>query len=161
MIKINKALLLGALAVLGARSVIAHENDDRYFRSIPRIEGVWLAQVSVTDCTNPSTTLFGPFQSLLTFHADGTIAETAPAPPNSQRSVSHGLWRRAGRNSFDEALVFQRLDVTGVFLGTQVIHATLQLTNDSYTAQGKFETKEPHGITVASGCTSVVATRFE
>ena len=161
MIKLNGTLLLGTLAVLGAGGVIAHDNDDRDVRSMPRIEGVWLAQVSVTDCTNPSTTLLGPFPALLTFHTDGTVTETAPAPPNSQRSVSHGLWHRVGRNTFDEALVFQRLDVTGVFLGTQVIRATAQVANDSYTAQGKFEIKEPRGSTVASGCSSVTALRFE
>lgn len=161
MITRNGTLLLGALAVLGALGAAAHENDDRYFRPLPRIEGVWLAQVSVTDCTNPSTTLLGPFPSLLTFHTDGTVAETAPAPPNSQRSASHGLWHRVGRNAFEEALIFQRLDVTGVFLGTQVIRATVQLANDSYTARGTFEVKDPHGTTIAAGCSSVVATRFE
>ena len=161
MIKLKGTLLLGTLAVLAAGGIAAHDNDDRYPRPILRLEGVWLAQVSVTDCTNPSTTLLGPFPSLLTFHADGTVTETAPAPPNSQRSASHGLWRRVSRNTFDEAMTFQRLDVTGIFLGTQVIRATLQLGDDSYTAQGKFEIKESHGATIASGCSSVVAKRFE
>jgi hypothetical protein len=156
-----KLWAVGSLTVLGASGAAAHDYDDWGAWGASALQGVWLTQVSVVNCANPTIVFAGPFPGLLTFHADGTASETAPAPPNSQRSVSHGLWHRSGRNTFESALIFERLDVTGVFLGTQVIRATSQVINDSYTAKGAFEIKDAHGATIGSGCSAVTATRFK
>jgi hypothetical protein len=161
MTRFNKLWAVGSLAVLGASGAAAHDSDDWGSWGAATIQGVWLTQVSVVNCANPAIVFAGPFPGLLTFHADGTLMETAPAPPNSQRSVSQGLWHRIGRNSFQSALIFQRLDVTGIFLGTQVVRATAQVSNDSYTAKGTFETKDATGATIGSGCSAVTATRFK
>jgi hypothetical protein len=164
MTRLNKLWAVSSIAMLGATGAAAHDSNDWGdwgSWGASTLQGVWQTRVSIVNCANPAIVFAGPFPGLLTFHADGTLAETAPAPPNSQRSVSHGVWYRIDRNTFQSALTFQRLDVTGIFLGTQVIRATSQVIGDSYTANGTFETKDASGATIGSGCSAVTATRFK
>ncbi len=162
MIKKTTCLALGAFALLGAAALQAHA-DVRTFRPVPQIDGAWKTRVSIVDCQTRTIVFAGPFAGLITFAAGGTISESAPALPNTARGPGHGTWRRVGRNTFAETMVFQRFDVTGVLLGSQEIRATIKVSDDSRTYQatdGTFEAKDLLGSTLATGCASVVAGRY-
>jgi hypothetical protein len=125
-------------------------------------EGVWKTKVTIVHCQTRAT-LAGPFSGLTTIAAGGTFSESAPALPGTARGPSHGTWSRTGRNTFAEALLFQRFTTTGDLLGTQEIRAMATVADDSrsYQAEGKFDTKDLSGSVVGSGCSTVTATRFD
>jgi len=161
MSRLGRLLVLGATTLLAATG--AYANDAAHPGPVARLQGVWLTQVTIRDCVSGAA-LLGPFPGLITFQQGGTMAEIGPALPNSMRSPGHGTWRRTGRDTFEQALIFQRFDVTGIFLGTQVIRGNPQVAADSLTYKatgGSFEVKDRAGSTIGSGCSSVTAVRFE
>lgn len=158
--KLNKLLTTGVLAMIGAVTVQAH--DDR-FQPVPQLQGVWKTQVTILDCVSGNK-LAGPFPGFIAFQAGGTIGESGPALPNSTRGAGFGIWQRTGRNTFSETLTFQRFDLTGVYLGTQVIHATPKVADDSQSyvaAGGTFEVKDAAGTTLTTGCSHATGARFK
>ena len=162
MIRKTTLLALGAFTLLGAAALQAGD-DARQFRPVPQIDGAWKTRVSIVDCLTRKIVFAGPFSGLITFAAGGTTSESGPALPNTARGPGHGTWRRTGRNTFSETLIFQRFDLTGVLLGSQEIRATVKVSDDSRTYQasdGTFEMKDNLGSTLASGCSSVTAERY-
>lgn len=162
MFRKTTCLAVGALALLGTTALQAGD-DPRLFRPVPQIDGAWKTRVSIVDCLTRKIVFAGPFSGLITFAAGGTISESGPALPNTVRGPGHGTWRRTGRNSFSEKLIFQRFDPTGVLLGSQEIRATAKVSDDSSTYQasdGTFEMKDNLGSTLATGCSLVTAERF-
>ena len=158
----KKLLTAVTLALACAASGRASDNSDR-FQPMPQLQGVWLSQVTIRDCASGAA-IAGPFPGMISFQTGGTIGESGPALPNSTRGPGYGVWRRTGRSTFSETLTFQRFDLSGIFLGTQVIHATPKVANDSrsYVALGgKFEVKDQHGSTIATGCSSATGVRFQ
>jgi len=154
----RKLLIVMAIALAGSASA----NDSRY-QPVPQLQGVWFTQIEIRDCVSGNK-LAGPFPGIISFQAGGTIGETGPALPNSTRGAGFGLWRRIGRDTFSETLTFQRFDMTGIYLGTQVIHATPKVAADSmsYVASGgTFEVKDTHGTAIGSGCSYATATRLQ
>jgi hypothetical protein len=162
MIRKATCLTIGAFALLGATALQAHD-DVLPFRPVSRVDGVWKTRVSIVDCLTRKIVFAGPFSGLITFAAGGTISESAPALPNTARGPGHGTWRRTGRNTFAETIVFQRFDVTGVLMGSQEIHAMITVSDDSRAYQvidGTFEAKDLLGSTLTTGCSSVTAERY-
>ncbi len=162
MFKKTTCLTLGALALLSTAALQAND-DDRAFRPVPQINGAWKTRVSIVDCLTRKIVFAGPIPGLITFAAGGTISESGPTLPNTARGPGHGTWRRTGRNTFSETLIFQRFDVTGILLGSQEIRATVKVSDDSRTYQasdGTFEMKDNLGSTLATGCSSVTAERY-
>jgi hypothetical protein len=159
--KSNKLLATGVLAMIGACTVQAHD-DDR-FQPVPQLQGVWKTQITIVDCVS-GTKLAGPFPGFISFQAGGTISESGPALPNSTRGPGFGIWQRAGRNLFTETLTFQRFDPTGIYLGTQVIRAKAKVADDSQSyvgVGGTFEVKDQAGTTLATGCSNATAVRLK
>lgn len=153
----KKLLIVMAIALAGSASA----NDSRYL-PVPQLQGVWLTQVEIRDCVSGNK-LAGPFPGIISFQAGGTIGETGPALPNSLRGAGFGVWKRTGRDTFSETLIFQRFDMTGIYLGTQVIHASPKVAADSMSyvvAGGTFELKDTRGTAIGSGCSYVTATRL-
>lgn len=65
------------------------------------IEGAWLMSVTLRNCANNAP--LGPaFLTLLTFHAGGTLSESAASAgfAPGQRGPGHGWWRRTGAATF-------------------------------------------------------------
>jgi hypothetical protein len=159
MIRLHKILMFGAMAVLGTSSI--HANGSPRF--ISQIQGVWSAKVTIRDCVSGAPLTPTPTPGLITFHAGGTVSETAPAPPNTLRGPAHGLWHRSGRNAFTEVLTFQRFDLAGTYTGTILINAAATVADDSlsYTAEGSFTLMNPTGTVISTGCSAVTATRIK
>jgi hypothetical protein len=162
MFRKTNCLALGAFALLGAAALQAHD-DVRQFRPVPQIDGAWKTRVSIVDCLTRKIVFAGPFAGLITFTAGGTISESGPALPNTARGPGHGTWRRTGRNTFSETMIFQRFDLTGVYLGPQEIRATVKVSDDSRTYlanDGTFEIKDAAGTVLTTGCSAVTAERY-
>ena len=156
------SMLMGILTAIGATCVFAHDEGDRG-RSVAHLQGAWQSKITIRDCATGAPVI-GPISGLISFHGGGTLSEMGPALPNSTRSPGHGTWRRLSHNTFEERLIFLRFDLSGVFLGTQVITAKPVVAKDSmsYSAQGgSFEVKDIHGTTIATGCSSATGTRFQ
>jgi hypothetical protein len=159
--QMNKLLAVVALALACTAAVQAHEDGGR-FQPVPQLQGVWLSQITIRDCVSGNV-LAGPFPGIISFQVGGTIGESAPPLPNSSRGPGYGVWQRTGRDTFSETLTFQRFDLSGIFLGTQVIHATPKVARDSQSyvgSGGTFEVKDQHGSVIATGCSYATGTRF-
>lgn len=61
------------------------------------IEGAWLMSVTLRNCAT-NAALGPPFLTLVTFHAGGTLSESASSAgfAPGQRGPGHGSWRRTG-----------------------------------------------------------------
>ena len=157
----NKLLAAVTIALACTAAVQANDDGGR-FQPVPQLQGVWLSQITIRDCVSGNT-LAGPFPGMISFQTGGTIGESGPSLPNSARGPGYGVWRRTGRDTFSETLTFQRFDLGGIFLGTQVIHATPKVANDSQSyvgSGGTFEVKDPLGSVIATGCSYATGIRF-
>jgi len=65
------------------------------------VEGVWAMSLTLRDCATGAP-LGPPFRSLLTFHAGGTLSESAGTTQFAagQRSPGHGVWSYEGGRTF-------------------------------------------------------------
>ena len=70
------------------------------------LEGVWGMLITLRDCTT-GVPLGPPFRSLLTFHAGGSVSESAGTTQFApgQRSTGHGAWSRSGPATFTSRFV--------------------------------------------------------
>ena len=67
----------------------------------PSLTGSWIAEVSFggADCSPGDVVLFSCSYALLTFHADGTMAEVDTFASGAKQSWGTGVWQPAGKNS--------------------------------------------------------------
>ena len=72
----------------------------------PSLVGTWAVQVTIRDCTT-NAPLGPPFNSLVTFHGDETISETAAslAFAPGQRSPGHGTWTRKRGHTYRQEMI--------------------------------------------------------
>jgi hypothetical protein len=167
--------LAGILVLASGYTGLAHESGRKQ-----RLEGAWLIQVTLRNCaTNAS---MGSFNSLVSFHAGGTISETAGSPAFAigQRSPGHGDWRFEGHRTYSQRVInlinFETaanlpgtptfnpsLPVSpGFFAGWQIVAHTVELTDaDHATSFGTNEFYKADGTQYRAGCSTAVATRFE
>ena len=133
-----------------------------------RIEGVWLVQITPRNCTTGDPIPAAAFESLFTFHRDGTML--ASFRNNSlvlERTAAHGLWRRGlGWSDFDHSFKFvhiRRNLTTGLFAGKQEGGGTLVLSEsgDEFTTDGYSIVYSIDGIPGTPGCSNSVGTRFK
>jgi hypothetical protein len=122
---------------MNAIPVSAHPDTTHGRNATP--VGTWEVTVGLVDCGTGAP--IGPtFQSLLTFDADGTMAEitSSPAFAAGQRSGGAGVWQRSGPRSFEvrsEAFIlFTTAPVLpsspGFMAGTQTISQTIVFGKD-------------------------------
>ncbi len=134
------------------------------------IVGVWTNVITPVDCQTGVP--FGyTIPGLLTYHSDGTIAETAGPPPGLSRTPGHGVWRRIDSRHYEGSFVFLLFDSMGNFVGTEKLVQNIQLNQifglnrdaNSFTDTATFQLYDPNGNPVpnASGCARAVATRYE
>jgi hypothetical protein len=173
------AILCVTVACLAAASVRAGaESDDSSDR--PSLVGTWTVQVTLRDCAT-SAPLGPPINSLVTFHGDGTLSETAGslAFAPGQRSPGHGIWaRKRGhtyRQDFINLLLFDTepnlpgtptFDPTrpvspGFFAGWLTVSHTVRLTAvDQIVSSGTNAFYKTNGELYRSGCSTATAQRF-
>ena len=130
------------------------------------LEGVWLVKITPRNCTTGDPTPTAAFESLFTFHKDGTMLVSFRN--NSlvlERTAAHGLWRRdLGWSDYSYKFVQIRRNVTtGLFAGKQEGGGTLVLSEsgDEYTTDGYSIVYSVDGIPNTPGCSNSVGTRFK
>jgi hypothetical protein len=181
-LRIARALgWLGLSAVLLTTSgtrVLAHGNDGGW-RNAP--VGAWAVQVTLRDCAS-NAPLGAPFNSLVTFHAGGTLSESSGSVTFApgQRTAGHGSWQEKGRRTFSQRLtalvVFDTaanlpgtpafnptLPVSpGFFAGWSVVTHTVKLTDsDHLESVGVNEFFKSDGTSYRSGCSTAVGQRLD
>jgi hypothetical protein len=123
------------------------------------IEGsVWTSQVTLTDCNGHTIAVFRAFEM---FHEGGTLTSTDNAPP-TMHGPGFGTWQRTGLRKFDAPFQFFNFNPDGSFAGTQKIDRQIHVAahGNSYTSTVTFQSYDPAGNLLFSGCGSEVATRL-
>lgn len=165
--------LLLMLALLPASAGAAHAS------SLFGLVGAWTVQVTLRDCTTNAP--LGPaFNSLVTFHADGTISEAAAslAFAPGQRSPGHGVWSFKRNLTFKQEMISLVLfDTTpnlpgpgfdpskpvspGFFAGWVTVSHTVRFTGaDAIESTGTNRFYKANGELYRSGCSSATGQRF-
>ena len=95
------------------------------------LEGVWLVQITPRNCTTGDPIPTAAFESLFTFHRDGTmLVSFRNNTLVLERTAAHGLWRRDnGWSDYSFKFVHLRRNLTtGLFAGKQEGGGTLVLS---------------------------------
>ena len=159
-------LLAATLALTSGTAVRAAGNP-------PTLTGSWHVTVMLVDCATGAPR--PPFQSLLTFGADGTLVETTnnAAFKPGQRSPGHGVWRRTNGTSFhaysDAFIQFSSPasaapPAPAFTRGLQRISQDIDIdpaNPDSFTSQATVEFFDDAGTLLMQGCATATGTRFE
>jgi hypothetical protein len=156
---IMKSAIL-ATVLLAAASPVANGSGDA-----DRIEGVWLAKVTLTNCATGEPLPFpgATFDAMAMFAEGGTFHDTN-MNPSLARSSSFGSWRHVRDRVYRFAFRFFNLDSTGTLpTGSTIVRHRVVLSADgkSYGSQGTAEFYDVSGIRILpDGCSKSTATRF-
>lgn len=125
--------------------------------------GVWLVKITQRNCTTGDP--IAAFESLWTFHKDGTMLVSFNNSFVLERTAAHGLWRRdRGWSDYSFKFVHLRRNLTtGLFAGKQESFGTLVLSEsgDEFTTDGHTIVYSVDGIPGTPGCSNAVGTRFK
>jgi len=130
------------------------------------LEGVWLVKITPRNCTTGDPIPTAAFESLFTFHRDGTMLVSFRNNTFVlERTAAHGLWRRdLGWSDYSFKFVHLRRNLTtGLFAGKQEGGGTLVLSEsgDEFTTDGNSIVYSVDGIPGTPGCSNSVGTRFK
>ena len=133
--------------------------------------GTWGVQVTLRSCDPPNAPIGVPFNSIVTFHAGGTISETTASTGFAigQRTPGHGVWEREGRRTYSQkmmALVVFKTDPgpsgPGFEAGWLTVAHTVRLIDDhNLTSSGTNAFFRLDGTQYRAGCSTAVGRRFE
>jgi hypothetical protein len=132
------------------------------------IEGTWYVQVIPRICaTGEPVPGVSPVNSLVTFHARGTMSETAGgtgfAP--GQRSPGHGMWHHEGGQTFSQkftALINFTTVPNFQEAGWQTVTQTVELIDrDTLASSGANAFYRADGTLYRSGCSTATGRRFQ
>ena len=87
-----------------------------------------------------------------------------PGSSPALRSPGHGVWRREhGWQEYSFAFTYYRYNASGVFLGSQKITASLELSAGSaeFATRSAIEVLDVDGNVIGTACGTAVGTRFE
>ena len=172
-------LLAGAFLVASYGRAMAQSNESA---SSSGLVGVWMVQVTLTDCATGNPLPGAPFSSLVTYHRGGTVTESAGslAFAIGQRSTGHGTWKQDGTQTYLQKMVALILFTTqpnlpgapgfnpalpvspGFFAGWSTVTHTASLVDaDHVTSYGTNEFYKANGELYRTGCSTATAMRFE
>jgi len=157
-IKPSSALaLVPALAMFAIIQACGGSNDANAEDPADKIEGVWEAVVTATNCSTGAAV--GTFLGSQVFHHGGTLSDTNAAPTIT-RGPGFGTWVKTG-STYATKFRFYVYDATGVLLGTRRVSRTVTLAVDgnSQTAVTTNELFSPTGVSLGTGCSTDVSTR--
>lgn len=172
---IKKQTLVIALAVITALTMTSfmisgqniqdNQSSDSLSHHERTIEGVWRTVVTPRNCLTGDP-VAPPFPGLFTFNQGGTMSEYGISPGLSPalRSPGHGLWQREhGFRNYSLKFTFYRYNASGVFIGSQIIRAALELgaSGDSFTTNSAIQVLDVGDNIIGNGCATAVGTRFE
>jgi hypothetical protein len=164
-IKYWKGLAVVALVAFGMSSAQGASRPDDDWQA-QRLEGSWMFQVSLQDCTSHAP-IGAPFFSLLTFNRGGTVTETTANPafvPPTVRGPGHGIWKHEERRGYGyEATTTAFITVNGVLARTQTITQTIELEGEDSlkTTSASVKFFSLTGSLLMSGCAVATAKRIE
>lgn len=129
------------------------------------VEGAWRTMVTPRNCLTGDP-VAPPFPGLFTFNQGGTMSEYGISPGLSPalRSPGHGIWQREhGFRNYSLKFTFYRYNASGVFIGSQIITAALELgtSGDSFTTNSAIQVLDANDNVIGTGCATAVGTRFE
>lgn len=157
--------LTAALLVVPGRAALAQSAEGR------GIVGTWLVQVTLRNCQTGAP-LGPPFNSLVTFHDDGTIVEAAASTSFApgQRSPAHGTWTRQGPRTYRQKMVALLLFDTpagypvppgGFLAGGQTVDHTVTLVDDNRLTSTGTNAFYTNGLVLyRTGCSTAEAVRY-
>jgi len=158
---ITVVILMISVVSVTAQSVTAQSEAPE--RSV---EGVWLVKITPRNCATGDPIPTAAFESLWTFHKDGTMLFSFNNSFVLERTAAHGLWRRdLGWSDYSFKFVHLRRNLTtGLFAGKQESFGTLVLSEsgDEFTTDAHTIVYSVDGIPVLPpGCSNAVGTRFK
>ena len=161
---VGRYMLIGLLLGSSVQGVSAQVSGSQ------ALAGVWGIQVTLRDCATTAP-LGPPIRSIVTFHQDGTISESAGALAFApgQRSPGHGVWTHEGGNRFVQkmlALILfdsaPNLPVSpGFFAGWQTVTHHVDVTGDTLTSSGTNAFFRVDRSQYRTGCSTATAERFK
>jgi len=124
----------------------------------PSLAGVWNSEVTLTDCNGNTLRVF---RATVMFIQDGSLVSTDNAPPTSH-GPGLGRWRHLSGRNYGALFQFFNFNPDGSYAGLQKIRRKITLSADgnSYTSVVTFESFDPNGNLLFSGCGSESATRL-
>ena len=162
-------ILMISVVSVTAQSVTAQSVTEQSEAPKRSLEGVWLVKITPRNCTTGDPIPTAAFESLFTFHRDGTMLVSFRN--NSlvlERTAAHGLWRRGlGWSDFDHSFKFVHIRrdlTTGLFAGKQEGGGTLVLSEsgDEFTTDSSTIAYNVDGTPAGpGGCANSVGTRFK
>jgi hypothetical protein len=158
-----KRTIIAMTATLAASFAVAQDSiRPEPFAHRPQVEGVWLAQVTLTNCATGAPVGVPEFAAINTFHEGGTLTEHGARFSPALRNNGQGVWKQTGPSRFASRFVFQRFDVNGFYIGTQEVTRKSILSDDGQTLSTTAEVKilAADGTLIASGCAKEAAHRF-
>lgn len=163
--KLKNQIAVIALALGVSTSLVSSQDrhpatTDRH----PTIEGVWQVTRQGVDCQDPNQ-LRGPaFPAIMTFHHDGIVTGATKSPVTGPFDTpEYGLWQREpGHRNYSFREMNYRYDGNGTFIGSLVLTADLDLTDDdNFTYSATIQLFDPNGNLTVTLCGRGTATRFE
>lgn len=126
-----------------------------------RLGGTWDSQVTLRNCQTGAA--IRTFASIGTFMPGGTVIVSESNISPALKTPAHGVWSHTGGNTYRFKVKAFNFDASGNFTGWMIISQQLTLNHQAnvYEAAGTAEFYAPNGILVATGCSTVTATRFE
>ncbi len=127
------------------------------------LEGVWQVRTTPRNCTTGDPIPAAAFESLYTFHRDGTmISWYSSGTP----ATGHGLWRREpgwSDYSFKLVRILRTPPPTNSYSGKQEIGGTLTLSEsgDDYTSNEYMIVYSIDGVPSTPSCINSVGSRFK
>jgi hypothetical protein len=157
-------ILMISVVPVTAQSVTAQSVTSQSEAPERSLVGVWLVKITQRNCTTGIPT--AAFESLWTFHKDGTMLFSINNSFVLERTAAHGLWRRdLGWSDYSFKFVHLRRNLTtGLFAGKQESFGTLVLSEsgDEFTTDAHTIVYSVDGIpTLPPGCSNAVGTRFK
>jgi len=156
---------LGLMISGGVATTAAAASNDN---SIPAkaLVGTWRVAITTFNCStkveNP------PFDSLLTFHDDGTMLEETSSLQFAagQRTNGHGFWERMGKGAyravFEAFIMFPTAGPPPLQRGRQRVDQGITMTSrDSFTSDASVTFFNASGTVLLSGCARASGVRFE
>jgi hypothetical protein len=167
--RLVRSFLLGAMGT-SALMLAVPAQVNAQGNGAQAVVGTWAVQVQLRDCTTTAP-LGPPFRSLVTFHQDGTIGESAGSVSFApgQRSAGHGVWTHDGGNRFVQKMLALILFDTapnlpaspGFFAGWSSVTHNVEVTGDTLTSSGTNAFFRTDRSLYRSGCSTATGERFK
>ena len=155
-------LAAAAAAVLMVSTAGATDSDSFRHRHGRSIVGVWVLEVTLTNCATGAPVGVPPFKAVNTFHEGGTMSEHGSRFGPATRNQGQGVWKQVGRNRFASRFLFQRFDANGLYIGTQEVSRTSTLSDDgkSLSSTAAVRIVDQNGVLLVTGCATEEGPRF-